>query len=59
MSPPFLLSLIKLLTRYDSLHINVVSKGLGNERMVHYIYEAANDMRAMLEPDLESEKAKL
>ncbi|KAH6899077.1 acyltransferase ChoActase/COT/CPT [Thelonectria olida] len=43
----------------NSLNFNVVSKGLGSDRMSHYLNEAAGDMRDLLMPTLESPKAKL
>ena len=43
----------------SSLNFNIVSKGLGSNRMSHYINEAANDMRELLTPTLEPPKAKL
>lgn len=46
------------LTRF-SINFNVVSKGLGNQRMAHYLTEAASEIRDMLIPTLEQEKAKL
>jgi carnitine O-acetyltransferase len=46
------------LTRY-SLQFNVVSKGLGSERMSFYLNEAAGDIRDLMTPTLEAPKAKL
>ncbi|KAF5659370.1 carnitine o-acetyltransferase [Fusarium heterosporum] len=43
----------------NSLNFNIVSKGLGSDRMSYYLNEAANDMREMLTPTLEPPKAKL
>lgn len=43
----------------NSLNFNVVSKGLGSDRMSYYLNEAANDMRDLLTPTLEAPKAKL
>ncbi|KAH6953260.1 acyltransferase ChoActase/COT/CPT [Fusarium avenaceum] len=43
----------------NSLSFNVVSKGLGSDRMSYYLNEAANDMRELLTPTLEPPKAKL
>ncbi|CAG8951434.1 hypothetical protein HYFRA_00007350 [Hymenoscyphus fraxineus] len=43
----------------NSIQFNVVSKGLGSERMSFYLNEAAGDMRDLLMPTLESAKAKL
>ena len=42
-----------------SLQFNVVSKGLGSERMSFYLNEAAGDIRDILMPTLEAPKAKL
>ncbi|KAI5466542.1 acyltransferase ChoActase/COT/CPT [Mariannaea sp. PMI_226] len=43
----------------NSLNFNVVSKGLGSDRMSYYLNEAAGDMRDMLLPTIEPPKAKL
>jgi len=43
----------------NSLNFNVVSKGLGSDRMSYYLNEAAGDMRDLLIPTLEAPKAKL
>jgi len=43
----------------NSLQFNIVSKGLGSERMSFYISESANDMRDLMMPTLEAPKAKL
>ncbi|PTD12093.1 Carnitine O-acetyltransferase, mitochondrial [Fusarium culmorum] len=43
----------------NSLNFNIVSKGLGSDRMSYYLNEAANDMRELLTPTLEPPKAKL
>lgn len=42
-----------------SIQFNVVSKGLGSERMSFYLNEAASDIRDLLIPTLEPPKAKL
>lgn len=42
-----------------SIQFNVVSKGLGSERMSFYLNEAAIDLRDLLLPTLEAPKAKL
>ena len=42
----------------NSLNFNVVSQGLGSQRMSHYLREAADDIRDVLLPTLEP-KAKL
>ncbi|KAI1821530.1 acyltransferase ChoActase/COT/CPT [Xylaria intraflava] len=43
----------------NSLNFNIVSKGLGSNRMSYYINEAAGDIRDILLPTLEAPKAKL
>ncbi|KAI0160413.1 carnitine O-acetyltransferase [Xylariaceae sp. FL1272] len=43
----------------NSINFNIVSKGLGSQRMSHYLNEAAGDMRDLLMPSLEAPKAKL
>jgi carnitine O-acetyltransferase len=43
----------------NSIQFNVVSKGLGSERMSFYLNEAAGDVRDLLLPTLEAPKAKL
>ncbi|OAP58209.1 hypothetical protein AYL99_07299 [Fonsecaea erecta] len=43
----------------NSLQFNIVSKKLGCERMSFYLNEAANDIRDMLLPSMETPKAKL
>jgi len=43
----------------NSIQFNIVSKGLGSERMSFYLNEAAGDIRDMLLPSLEAPKAKL
>lgn len=43
----------------NSIQFNIVSKGLGSERMSHYLNEAAGDLRDLLLPTLEPAKAKL
>ena len=42
-----------------SVNFNIVSKGLGSNRMSFYLNEAAGDIRDLLLPTLESAKAKL
>lgn len=46
---------------YNSINFNIVSKGLGNNRMAFYLNEAAGEIRDILMPSLgkEAEKAKL
>lgn len=58
------LSKISILEKYkltlrNSIQFNVVSKGLGSERMSFYLNEAAGDIRDLLMPTLEPAKAKL
>ena len=48
-----------LLLIFHSIQFNVVSKGLGSERMSFYLNEAAGDIRDLLLPTLEAPKAKL
>ncbi|KAI9639949.1 Carnitine O-acetyltransferase mitochondrial [Ciborinia camelliae] len=43
----------------NSLQFNIVSKGLGSERMSFYLNEAAGDLRDLLVPTLDGAKAKL
>ncbi|KAM3474048.1 hypothetical protein MY8738_008069 [Beauveria namnaoensis] len=43
----------------DSINFNIVSKGLGSDRMSFYLNEAACEMRDLLNPTLEAPKAKL
>ncbi|KAI1336288.1 acyltransferase ChoActase/COT/CPT [Xylariaceae sp. FL0016] len=43
----------------NSINFNVVSKGLGSQKMSHYLNEAAGDIRDLLLPTLEAPKAKL
>lgn len=42
-----------------SLNFNIVSKGLGSQKMSYYLNEAAGDIRDLLLPTLEAPKAKL
>lgn len=50
----------KVLINYScSIQFNVVSKGLGSERMSFFLNEAAGDIRDMLLPTIEPAKAKL
>lgn len=48
-----------LMLTITSIQFNVVSKGLGSERMSFYLNEAAGDIRDLLLPTLEPVKAKL
>ncbi|KLU82646.1 carnitine O-acetyltransferase [Magnaporthiopsis poae ATCC 64411] len=43
----------------NSINFNIVSKGLGSQKMSYYLNEAAGDMRDLLMPTLEAPKAKL
>jgi len=43
----------------QSLQFNIVSKGLGVQRMGFYLNEAAEDIRDLLLPTIEPTKAKL
>jgi hypothetical protein len=43
----------------NSIQFNIVSKGLGSERMSFYLNEAAGDIRDIMMPELEGPKAKL
>lgn len=43
----------------SSIQFNIVSKGLGSERMSFYLNEAAGDLRGLLLPTIEQPKAKL
>lgn len=43
----------------NSLNFNIVSKGLGSQKMSYYINEAANEIRDLLLPTIEPPKAKL
>jgi carnitine O-acetyltransferase len=47
------------LTFGHSLNFNVVSKGLGSERMSYYLNEAAGELRDLMSQTLETPKAKL
>ncbi|POR36628.1 Carnitine O-acetyltransferase, mitochondrial [Tolypocladium paradoxum] len=43
----------------NSINFNIVSKGLGSDRMSYYLNEAASEMRDLLTPTLAPLKAKL
>lgn len=43
----------------SNLQFNIVSKKLGADKMHFYLTDAANDMREMMESELEAAKAKL
>ncbi|KAI3331337.1 acyltransferase ChoActase/COT/CPT [Ustulina deusta] len=43
----------------NSLNFNVVSKGIGSQKMSYYLNEAAGDIRDLLLPTLETPKAKI
>lgn len=45
--------------RDHSLNFNVVSKGLGSQKMSYYLNEAAGDMRDLLAHTIETPKSKL
>ena len=47
------------LTTMRSIQFNIVSKGLGCERMSFFLNEAAGDIRDLLLPTSEGPKAKL
>lgn len=42
-----------------SINFNIVSKGLGSQKMSHYLNEAAGDIRDLMTQTLEAPKAKL
>lgn len=44
---------------FCSINFNIVSKGLGSQKMSFYLNEAAGDMRDLLVPTIETPKAKL
>ncbi|KAK8119039.1 carnitine o-acetyltransferase [Apiospora kogelbergensis] len=43
----------------NSINFNIVSKGLGSQKMSHYLNEAAGDIRDLMTQTLEAPKAKL
>jgi carnitine O-acetyltransferase len=43
----------------NSINFNIVSKGLGSDRMSYYLNEAAGEMRDLLMSTVEAPKAKL
>ncbi|KAL2261708.1 hypothetical protein VTK26DRAFT_3530 [Humicola hyalothermophila] len=43
----------------NSINFNIVSKGLGSDKMSFYLNEAAGEMRDMMMPTLEAPKAKI
>lgn len=45
--------------KINSINFNIVSKGLGSQKMSFYLNEAAGDMRDLLVPTIEAPKAKL
>ncbi len=49
----------KRLIWWCSINFNIVSKGLGSDKMSFYLNEAAGEMRDMLMPSLEAPKAKI
>ncbi|KAI5814607.1 acyltransferase ChoActase/COT/CPT [Pyronema omphalodes] len=50
---------IAYMVNNDALQFNIVSKKLGADKMFFYLTEAANEMRALMETELEAPKAKL
>jgi carnitine O-acetyltransferase len=42
-----------------SINFNIVSKGIGSQKMSFYLNEAAGDVRDLMTPTLEAPKAKL
>lgn len=58
----FVLSPFQAIQKADrdySLNFNIVSKGIGSQKMSYYLNEAASDMRDLLTPTLEPAKSKL
>jgi carnitine O-acetyltransferase len=51
--------LLHVLTDTRSINFNIVSKGLGSDRMSYYLNEAAGEMRDLLIPTIAPPKAKL
>lgn len=49
----------RMLMRFVSIQFNIVSKGLGSERMSFFLSESANEIRDLLLPTTEGPKAKL
>ena len=43
----------------SSIQFNIVSKGLGSERMSFWLSEAASEIRDLLLPSMDASKAKL
>lgn len=50
---------IAYMVNENTLQFNIVSKKLGAEKMKFYLTEAANEMRALMETELEAPKSKL
>jgi len=50
---------IAYMVNENNLQFNIVSKKLGADKMLFYLTEAANEMREMLETELERPRAKL
>lgn len=50
---------LHVLTDIRSINFNIVSKGLGSDRMSYYLNEAAGEMRDLLIPTIAPPKAKL
>ena len=53
------LTLERIWLMSNSIQFNIVSKGLGSERMSFFLNEAAGDIRDLLLPTTEGPKAKL
>lgn len=50
---------IAYMVNENTLQFNIASKKLGADKMNFYLTEAANEMRALMETELEAPKAKL
>ena len=57
----FLLTMVRWMPAdlHYSIQFNIVSKGLGSDRMSFFLNEAAGDIRDLLLPSAEPPKAKL
>lgn len=53
------MSYVTNILSFYSINFNIVSKGLGSNKMSHYLNEAAGEMRDLLIPTIEAPKAKL
>jgi carnitine O-acetyltransferase len=49
---------VAYMIKENSLHFNVTSMKLGSKQMTHYLAEAADDMRRVMEASLAAETAK-